>query len=100
MLKNAILALIAKYDSLAVGAALAWLAVTLHIVVDPQSEAALVALTTAILTAGYGALVALARKYVPWLGNLLDLGGPARRAIMRRDLRRALEKTAKNRAAA
>lgn len=83
MLKNAILTLIAKYDSLAVGAALTWLAVTLHIVVDPQSEGALIALTTVVLTAGYNGLVVLAKRYAPWLGNVLDLGRAARRALAR-----------------
>jgi putative Mn2+ efflux pump MntP len=83
MLKTAILTLIAKYDALAVGVALTWLAVTLHVVVDPASEAVLIGLTTAILTVGYNGLTVLAKKYLPWLGRILDLGRHARKALAR-----------------
>ncbi|HZE66591.1 MAG TPA: hypothetical protein VE081_08185, partial [Sporichthyaceae bacterium] len=55
------------------GFLLTWLATTLKIVVDPSSQAGLVALCVAALSAGYYALARLLEKRWPALGFLLGV---------------------------
>lgn len=69
---------IRTYVPMGVGASLTWLAATLHIVIDPSSESALVTLTGAVLSAAYYLLVRLLEKWQPKLG--VFLGVPAKPA--------------------
>jgi hypothetical protein len=77
-LSSTVIGLIRTWVPIGVGALLTWLAVTLKIVVDPASEAALVTLCVAVLSAGYYLLVRLLEKVAPWTGILL--GVPAQPA--------------------
>jgi len=71
MLSNFVVSLIRTYVPLAVGFALTWLASSLKVVVDPSSQAGLVALMVAVLSAAYYFLARLLEKQWPWLGVLL-----------------------------
>jgi hypothetical protein len=71
MLSNFVLSLVRTWVPIGVGFALTWLASTLKIVVDPSSQAGLVALCVAVLSAGYYFLARLLEKQFPWLGVLL-----------------------------
>jgi hypothetical protein len=71
MLNDYVIAHIRTLVPLAVGSALTWLATSLHLVVDPSSQAGLVALCTAVLSAAYYSLAKLAEAKFPQLGWLL-----------------------------
>lgn len=76
MLSNFVISQIRTYVPVLVGALLTWLASSLHVVIEPSSQAGLVALCVALLSAGYYALVRLLEHWRPSLGVLL--GVPAR----------------------
>lgn len=63
--------LIRTYTPLLVGMLLTWLASSLHIVIDPSSQAGLVALCVTVLTAAYYLLVRLVERRMPSFGVLL-----------------------------
>lgn len=71
MLSNFVLSNIRTYVPLAVGALLAWLASSLHLVIDPSSQAGLVVLATGALSGAYYGLVHLFEQRWPKLGVLL-----------------------------
>jgi hypothetical protein len=71
-----VISFIRTWVPIVIGALLTWLAVTLKIVVDPSSQAGLVALCVAVLSGAYYALVRLLEKQWPQLG--LFLGVPAK----------------------
>lgn len=71
MIGNFLLSLIRTYVPIGVGLALTWLASTLKVVIDPSSQAGLVALCVAALSAGYYLLARLLERQFPWLGALL-----------------------------
>lgn len=77
MLTNFVIAQIRTYVPIAVGAALAWLASTLHIVIDPASQTGLVVLAVAVLSAAYYALAKVLERWQPWLGVLLGVPAAA-----------------------
>ena len=62
---------IRTYVPIAIGALLTWLATTLKIVIDPTSQAGLVALTVGVLSSGYYGLVHLLEQKWPKIGVLL-----------------------------
>lgn len=68
-----------KVAAAAVGALLTWLAVTLHVVVNPASEPALIAFCVAVLTALWVLLVKLIERVWPAAAILLG-DRPARPA--------------------
>lgn len=76
MLSNYVVSLIRTGVPILVGALLAWLASSLHVVIGPSSQAGLVSLCVAVLSAGYYALVRLLERWKPSLGVLL--GVPAK----------------------
>lgn len=57
----------------AVGALLTWLASTLKIAIDPNSQAGLVVLAVGVLSGGYYALVHLLEQKWPKIGVLLGV---------------------------
>lgn len=71
MISNFMTSLIRTYVPLTVGFALTWLAATLKIVIDPQTELALGGLAVVALTAAYYWLARLLEKRWPALGFLL-----------------------------
>jgi len=71
MLSNFVVSLIRTWTPIGVGLALTWLASTLHVVIAPSSQAGLVALCVAVLSAGYYLLARLLERQFPWLGALL-----------------------------
>lgn len=73
MLSNVIVSYIRVGVAALVGTGLTWLAATLHIVITPGSESALVALATAVITLAYYALVRLLEHLVPQFGVLLGV---------------------------
>lgn len=76
MLSNLVISALRTYVPLAVGLLLTWLASTLHVVIDPSSQAGLVALCVAVLTAAYWTLVRLVEQHFPGAGTFL--GYPAK----------------------
>lgn len=70
-MNNYVISLIRTWVPIGVGLLLTWLASSLHVVIDPSSQAGLVALCVAVLSAAYYALVRLLEKQFPWLGVLL-----------------------------
>lgn len=76
MLSNYVISAIRTYVPIAAGLLLTWLASSLKIVIDPGSQAGLVALCVAALSTGYYALARLLEGKFPKLGVLL--GVPAR----------------------
>lgn len=73
MIRNLFTALAERLTSAAVGAALTWLAATLHIVIDPSSQPGLVVLAVAVLTAAYDLAARLVAKRVPALAPFLGV---------------------------
>lgn len=71
MISNFAISLIRTYVPIGVGFVLTWLASSLRIVVDPSSQAGLVALCVTVLSAAYYFLARLLEKRFPWLGVLL-----------------------------
>lgn len=71
MISNFATSLIRTCVPLGVGFALTWLAATLKIVIDPQTELYLGGLAVVVLTAGYYWLARLLEKRWPVLGFLL-----------------------------
>lgn len=80
-LSSLVISLIRQYVPVAVGVVLTWIAVSLKIVIDPSTGPALIALTTAILTAAYYLLVRLLERKWPVFGILL--GVPAQPAYVK-----------------
>lgn len=76
MLNNYVISLIRTVSPILVGTLLAWAASSLHVVIGPSSQAGLVALCVAVLSAAYYALVRLLERKWPSLGVLL--GVPAK----------------------
>jgi hypothetical protein len=84
MLRTLVLGLVDRFTSLGVGAALTWLAATLHVVIDPSSQTGLVVLAIAVLTAVYDLASRFLVKRFPWLGSLLGVTPAAlRRKLVR-----------------
>jgi hypothetical protein len=73
MISSFVTSLIRTWVPVGVGMLLTWLASTLHIVIDPSSQAGLVALCVAVLSAGYYLLARLLERQFPWLGVLLGV---------------------------
>lgn len=71
MISNYVISAIRTYVPIGVGLLLTWLASSLHVVIDPSSQAGLVALCVAVLSTAYYALVRLLEKKWPKLGILL-----------------------------
>lgn len=71
MLSNFAVSLIRTWVPVGVGFLLTWLATSLKIVVDPSSQAGLVALCVAVLSAAYYWIARLLEKQFPFLGVLL-----------------------------
>lgn len=71
MISNFVTSLIRTYVPIGVGFALTWLASSLRIVVDPSSQAGLVALCVTVLSAGYYFLARVLERKFPFLGVLL-----------------------------
>lgn len=72
-LSNLVISAIRTYTPLLVGYVLTLVAQARHIVIDSNSEASLVALTVAVLTAAYWTLVRLLERRWPKLGVLLGI---------------------------
>lgn len=83
MLSNLAVSAIRTYVPIGVGLLLTWLASSLHIVIDPSSQAGLVALCAALLSAGYWSLVRLIERLVPAAG--VFLGVPAAPSYSKRE---------------
>lgn len=73
MISNTVISLIRTYVPILVGLLLTWLASSLHVVIDPSSQAGLVALCVAVLSAGYYTLVRLLERKWPQVGVLLGV---------------------------
>lgn len=73
MLSNFVIGAVRTYVPIAVGFLLTWLATSLHVVVDPSSQAGLIGLCVALLSSGYYALARLLEKWQPALGVLLGV---------------------------
>lgn len=73
MLSNYVISGIRTYVPILIGLGLTWLASTLKIVIDPSSQAGLVALCTTVLTAGYWLIARLLERWQPKLGFLLGV---------------------------
>lgn len=71
MISNFVTSLIRTYVPIGVGFVLTWVASSLRIVVDPSSQAGLVALCVAVLSAGYYFLARVLERKFPALGVLL-----------------------------
>jgi hypothetical protein len=71
MLSNTAISAIRTYVPIGVGLLLTWLASTLKVVIDPSSQAGLVAAATTLLIALYWALARLLEKLNPAFGWLL-----------------------------
>ena len=71
MLTPYILSFIRTSAPVAVGALLTWLAATLGVVVGDGTQAPLVALCVAVLSAAYYAIARLLEKKFPWASVLL-----------------------------
>jgi len=71
MISNFAISIIRTYVPIGIGLVLTWVASSLRIVIDPSSQAGLVALCVAVLSAGYYFLARLLEKQFPWLGVLL-----------------------------
>lgn len=76
MLNNVVISAIRTYVPLGVGLLLTWLASSLRVIIDPSSQAGLVALCVAVLSGGYYTLVRLLEVKFPQLG--IFLGVPAK----------------------
>lgn len=76
-LSNTVIALVRTWTPIVVGTLLTWLATYLHVVVDPTSQAGLVALAVAVLSAAYYTGVKFLEKKLPWTGWLLGVPATA-----------------------
>jgi hypothetical protein len=85
MLSNYVISAIRTYVPLGVGVLLTWLASRLHVVIDPSSQAGLVALCVAVLSATYYALARLLEHRWPMLGVLLGVPAKPAYAALRAD---------------
>lgn len=72
-LSNYAISSIRTYVPIGIGLLLTWLASSLHLVIDPSSQAGLVALCVAVLTAAYWTLVRLIEKRFPQAGIFLGV---------------------------
>lgn len=70
-MNNFVPSLIRTYVPLAVAALVTWLASSLHIVIDPSSQAGLVALALSVVFAVYYGGVRLLERRWPKFGHLL-----------------------------
>jgi hypothetical protein len=73
MIRNLVIAALDRLTSLGVGAALAWLAASLHIVIDSSSAAGVQLLAVAVLAAVYDMLARLLAKRIPVLAPFLGV---------------------------
>lgn len=71
MINSSVLQAIGKFVPIGVGLLLTWLASSLNIVIDPSSQAGLVALCVAVLTAAWYLLVKVIVRYFPWTAVLI-----------------------------
>lgn len=70
-MSNFAISLIRTWSAIIIGSLLTWLASTLHIVIDPSSQAGLVALVTAVLSGAYYLVVHVLEQRFPQIGVLL-----------------------------
>lgn len=68
-----VISLIRTNVPIGVGSLLAWLASTLHVVIDPQSQTVFVVLTVSVASSGWYALARLLEHLWPPLGVLLGV---------------------------
>lgn len=73
MISNFVISNIRTYVPIGVGLLLTWLASSLHVVIDPSSQAGLVALCVGVLSGLYYTLARLIERKFPQAGVLLGV---------------------------
>lgn len=90
MISNFVISNIRTYVPIGVGLLLTWLASSLHVVIDPSSQAGLVALCVAVLSGAYYTLARLIERKWPQTGVLLGVAAkPTYKAAAKKPAKKA-----------